>query len=120
MAQVPTRQIRISGGILLAMGIFLIGMGVWLTYIALSWQFPSWVPNDITMTPHGPALPIAALRDAPIGLAALYVLSFGALAGLNGLWNLWFGRRNWVFVVPMLLLFLVGLVVGGWATVQNQ
>ena len=94
-------------------------MGVWLAYFALSWDFPSWVPSDITSEPQGPALAIAALGDAPIGLAALYVLAFSLAAGLNGLWNLAFGRRIWVLMVPMFVLFFIGIVVGGWATVQN-
>ena len=85
MAEASTATVRITGAILLVVAAFLAGMGVWLAYFALSWDFPSWVPSDITSEPQGPALAIAALGDAPIGLAALYVLAFSLAAGLNGL-----------------------------------
>lgn len=39
MAEASTANVRIAGGIQLAMAILLAGIGVWLTYIALSLGF---------------------------------------------------------------------------------
>jgi hypothetical protein len=120
MAQAPAGQVRVSGVILLFVSGLLLGVGVWLTFIALSWVMPTWVPADLVYTPTGPALPSAALLDAPIGKAAAFVVTFAIVAGLNGLWNLIVGRRNRLLVGVLLLMFFVFLVVGAWATVQNE
>jgi hypothetical protein len=120
MAQAPAVRVRVSGAILLICSAVLGGMGVWLMYIALNWVWPVWVPTQYTLTPRGPVLPFAALRDSQIGLAAGYLLVFAFVASLNGLWNLWFGRRNWVLMVPLLLLFAIFVVVGARATMLTS
>ncbi len=109
-----------AGMVLLLAGGAIKAVGLYLTYLALHWTLPDWVPGDWALSPAGPELPLASLRDSPVGLAAVFLIAFGGVAGLNGLWMLVLGRRNWVLVTLLLLLFVVFVSVGVWALVDGE
>ncbi len=119
MATVSPARTRIGGAILLSLGAVLGAIGLYLVHVALNWTLPPWLPDDLTMVPQGPPQALTALADTPIGLAAAYVAGFGGLAVLNALWMLVFGRRNGVLVALLILMFLIFVVVGVWATLDN-
>ena len=48
----------------------------------------------------------------------LMLVIFGIVAVLNGLWMATFGVRNWVLTMPLVLLFVIFMVVGAWATLD--
>ena len=120
MAATSPGRVRLAGVILLLCAAVLKGIGLYLVYLALSWTMPVWLPADLIVTPQGAPLPVAALRDTPLGLAAAYVVGFGGVAGLNGLWMLLLGRRNWLLVALLLVLFAVFVAVGLWAALEGD
>ena len=119
MAAVSPGRVRLGGLALLLLGAVLKAIGLYLVYIALSWTLPTWLPSDLMLTPQGPELPVAALGDSSMGWAAAYVTGFGGVAGLNGLWMLVLGRRNWLLLALLFALFAIFVAVGLWATLES-
>lgn len=118
MATASLVRVRFAGGVLAILGLALLAGGYAFVCMALHWPMPNWVPADQRVVPQGPALEISALRDTPLGLGAGYLVVFGALAGLNGLYMITQGRRSWVLGAPMVLMFVGAAVVAFLA--RNQ
>ena len=120
MTEVSTGRVRFSGVVLIVCVAALLFGRVLLLYVSLSWVMPEWIPIHWRHAPQGAALPIRAAMDSAVGLSALYLVVFGVVGGLNGLWMVSFGTRNWVLMMPLILLFLIFLAVGAWATLDSQ
>jgi hypothetical protein len=90
----------------------LAAFGYYLVCLALNWAMPDWVPVAFRLAPQAPLRDISALPQSAVGQAAAFLLVFACVAGLNGLWMLVLGRRNWLLVVPLLLLFLIFIGTG--------
>jgi hypothetical protein len=114
MAAVSPFRVRVSGFVLALCAAGLGAFGYYLTCLALHWAMPAWIPAEFRLTPQDPVLGFAALPGSPVGMAAAFLLLFAAVAGLNALWMLVFGRRNWLLVAPLLMMFLIFLGTGLW------
>ena len=119
MAGASKGRVRVSGVVLIICAVFLFGMGLYLLYIGLNWTLPTLVPEAWRHAPQGPELMIRQVTSTPVGSAGLYLVVFGVVGGLNGLWMAGFGTRNWVLTMPLILLFLIFIGVGAWATLDQ-
>ncbi|MGQ0566362.1 MAG: hypothetical protein ACT4OK_15005 [Gemmobacter sp.] len=107
-------MVRLRGGLLVLCAALLGGFGLWLMYLTMGWAYPVFVPPEIVPTAQGPqGSPQDRMLSAP-GLVALFLLAFGAVAGLLGLGMLVIGRRSGVLFNLVLALVAVFVVVA-WA-----
>lgn len=111
MATASLARVRFAGVILGLLGLALLAGGFAFVCLALHWPMPNWVPAEYRVVPQGTALALDALRDTPLGLGAGFLVVFGGLACLNGLYMMTQGRRSWLLVVPMVVMFAVAVVV---------
>ena len=112
-------RVRLSGFVLALCAAALAAFGYYLTCLALGWQMPRWVPPEFRLTPLDPVRDLAALKDTLVGQAAAYLLTFAGLAGLNAVWMLLTGRRNWLLTGLLLLMFVVFIGAVLWGTLLN-
>ena len=112
-------RVRISGFVLALCAVALGAFGYYMTCLALNWAMPTWVPAEFRLTPQEPVRDLAALKDSLVGQAAAYLLLFAGLAGLNALWMLLTGRRNWLLTGLLLVMLVVFIGAMLWGTLQN-
>jgi hypothetical protein len=104
-------MIRLRGGILVLLGVFLGGFGLWLLYLAMGWAFPSFVPPEWRPVAYGLAATAQERMFSPPGLAALFLMGLGSAAALLGLGMLLLGRKFGVLKNIVLALGVIFVVV---------
>lgn len=119
MAAASKGRVRFSGAVLILCAVFLGVMGLYLIYFGLNWTMPDLVPLAWRHAPQGAELPVTAVMQSPVALAGLYLAVFGGVAALNGVWMAGIGTRNWLLTLPLILLFLIFVGVGAWATLDG-
>jgi MFS family permease len=119
MAEAGKGRVRFSGVVLILCGLVLLGIGDYLLLVALDWPIPEFLPAELQRVPRGPAQPLAAAWDSMLGLVSLYLLVFGGLALLAALWMVVFGRRNWLLVAPLLVMFAIFVAFAVWAALDT-
>ena len=109
MAGISRRGTRLNGVLVLLYATCLSALGLYLAHVALNWSLPRWLPADLKVVPGGAPQALPHLGDSALGLAAGYLLLFGAITGLHGLWMLGRGRRNAVLRALVMVFFLIFL-----------
>jgi predicted nucleic acid-binding Zn ribbon protein len=102
-----SRNLRVRGGVLLACGLFLLGLMGWITWIMTpSLLYPGEEAGGMTFT---------GKPDQARMILWLFwaVITFGAVATVNGLYQLATGRKNRALVLVSLGLAAI-IVVAAW------
>jgi len=92
------RQIRITGWILIGLGVFLTVFMGWITIVVINIMIHSGDPDATTRFTGGPGM--KAFTFGVFGV----VIAFGLLAILNGAWQVRYSKRNPHFINWMLWL----------------
>ena len=103
---------RARGFLLVVCGALIGAFGTWLLYLTMGWPWPAFLPPELASAAQGPqGTPEERLLSAP-GLASLFLLAFGGIAGMLGLGMLVTGRRSAGLMTLLLVLFGVFMATG--------
>ncbi len=116
MAQSSPGRVRVAGLIMALLTGIVLAIGLYLTYLALHWPMPNWIPAAFRVEPEDPALGWHALSFNELGKAAAFLLVFSVIAGANALWMLVVGQRNSVLTGLITVMFLLFVAFGVWVS----
>ncbi|HMG46198.1 MAG TPA: hypothetical protein VK614_01885 [Allosphingosinicella sp.] len=101
------RNLRVRGGVLLACGLFLLGLMGWITWIM--------TPSLLAPGEEAAGMTFTGKPDQAEMILWLFraLLAFGAVATVNGLYQLATGRKSRLLVLLSLAL-AAAIVVSAW------
>lgn len=117
MAISSTTGMRIRGAVILLFAAPVLALGFWLMHVVQARPLPDWVPQEWRAVPHlnlpADMTPAQRWGSAP-GVGCLFMLAFGAIAGVQGALMVILGRRSLVLLAAMVMFLLVLIGSGLW------